>query len=404
MLVGVAMTFGIFQEAYSHGGLVKGAANSFGVVGTTMNGVMYLTMPVLFTALDRGRWAKHRRWVAVSGVVISALAFLISSFSTQLWHLVVLQGVFAALGNTMVYSPAQLYLDEHFRSGRATAYGTVYSAKNIVGTTCPLIFSALLQRLEFRWTLRIWAIVVLATGALGIAIIPSMPSASRRIPQRVPWSFLRHRTFYIYSISNAVFSSGYGIPQTYLSSYARDTLHFSTISSALMITLFNAPGIISCIGFGLLSDKTRISSTANTFISAGGSCVCALLLWGLASNRIPAVLILFALTYGFFSSGYSSTWGGWIKDFEREAVESNEAINTGMLVGLFNGARGIGYVVSGVAGVELLNAGAIDSSNWGYGTKYGGLILFTGLSAVIGTWNVAFTGCRGAKRYLRAVG
>lgn len=56
-----------------------------------------------------------------------------------------------------------------------------------------------------------------------------------------------------------------------------------------------------------------------------------------------------------------------------------------MLYGFFNGARGIGYLLGGVAGVELLEVGGVGSeSKIGYTTQYGTVILFTGLSAVLG--------------------
>lgn len=392
------MTFGIFQTAYSHEKLLHGAKSSTGVIGTTMNGVMYLSMPFLFTALDRGPWARWRRQVAFAGIALSSVAFVTSSFSTEIWHLVLTQGILAALGNAMLYSPTTLYLDERFNSGKATAYAATLASKNIVGTICPLIVSALLRRMGFRWTLRIWAGIVLVTGVAGLAIIPSVPSSARRSPSSTPWTFLKHRTFYIYSIANLVFSTGYGIPLTYLSSYASDVLGLSALSSALMITLFNAPGIISCLGFGLLSDRYGLSASSNTLISAAGSSVCAFLLWGTASNQFPGVLIAFSVCFGFFAGGYSSTWAGSIRQMEKEAADMNEAINTGMLYGLMNGARGIGYVASGLVGVELLNAGAVQQSDkWAFGTKYGGLILFTGVSCIVGGWSVVWRSCGGIK-------
>lgn len=398
---GIAMTFGIFQEAYTRDGLLPPfTSSSSGVIGTTLNGVMYLSMPLLFTALDRGSWVKYRRSVAITGTLISSLGFLLSSFSTQLWHLVLAQGVLAAAGGTMVYSPSTLYLDEHFHGGKATAYGATLSSKNIVGTSCPLMFTALLDQVGARWTLRIWSLMVLVTGTFGIAVIPTKASpVQRRTPARVPWSFLKHRTFWIYCIANAVFSSGYGIPQTYLPGYAREVLHQGRLSGAITITLFNVPGILSCVGFGFMSDRRKLAPVA-TSLSAFGTSTSALLLWGLASNRIPALLIAFSILCGLFAGGYSSTWGGWVKDLEREAVEANEAINTGMLYGLFNGARGVGYVVSGFAGVELLKAGALPGAErWGFGTRYGALILFTGLSSIVGCWSLAWSGCAKVKRW-----
>ena len=355
---------------------------------------MYLSMPFLSTYLEKDRWAPWSRCIAIAGTCIAAAGFLVSSWATQVWHLIILQGVIAALGSAMLYTPTTLWVNEWFRGGnRSTAYGVQFSVKNIVGTSVPFLMYALLDKVGFRNTLRIWAAILLVTGLAGLALVPMPPaSLTPRRSQKVPWSFLRHKTFYIYAFANTVFSSGYGLPQTYLSTYAAQFLHLPAAESTAMIAFFNAPGILSCVGFGLLSDKVHLSAATNTLISAGGSALCVFLLWGLKSHTVPAALILFAIGFGFFASGYSSTWGGWITDMEKEAADRNEAINSGMLYGLLNGARGVGYVVGGLSGVELLKAGAVgDSRKWAFGTSYGALILFTGISSALGGWSIAWS-------------
>lgn len=70
---------------------------------------------------------------------------------------------------------------------------------------------------------------------------------------------------------------------------------------------------------------------------------------------------------------------------EQEAAQRNEAVDTGLLYGLLNGARGIGYVGGGLAGVPLLKAGSNNPLGaFGYGTTYGPLIIFTGLTSGFG--------------------
>lgn len=86
------MTFGIFQEAYANSSSLAGSKSAIGVVGTTMNGTMYLSIPVISTLLDNGQWANWRRLVAITGVVLSSLAFVATSFGTRAWHLIILQG------------------------------------------------------------------------------------------------------------------------------------------------------------------------------------------------------------------------------------------------------------------------------------------------------------------------
>lgn len=74
---------------------------------------------------------------------------------------------------------------------------------------------------------------------------------------------------------------------------------------------------------------------------------------------------------------------------EKEAIDRNEAIDAGMVYGLLNGARGIGYVGGGLVGVQLLKTGN-GIGRFGYGTVYGPLILYTGLATALGGWSVIF--------------
>ena len=107
-----------------------------------------------------------------------------------------------------------------------------------------------------------------------------------------------------------------------------------------------------------------------------------------------ALLAVFAVTFGFFAGGYSATWGGVIKEMECDAADRNEALDSGVIYGLLNGARGLGYVGGGLLGVPLLKSGGEvgqREGTAGYGTAYGPLIIFTGLSLVFGGWSVVWS-------------
>ena len=174
---GFAMSYGVFQEYYSSNWMLKGSHEATGVIGTTQNGVMYLSMPFLFALFTR-RWAHRRQTAALCGAALTCISFLLSSFSTEVWHLVVTQGVMAALGCALVYSPTTLSLGEWFHTkNRAVAYGVVLSCKNIVGTVCPFVFRAFLDRYGFRTALRIWTAVVAGTSILAIFLVPAHPSS-----------------------------------------------------------------------------------------------------------------------------------------------------------------------------------------------------------------------------------
>ncbi|KAG9662226.1 putative monocarboxylate transporter, partial [Aureobasidium melanogenum] len=411
---GFAMSYGIFQEYYIKHWTLQGSHDLTGIIGMTSNGVMYLSMPFLF-ALFTKRWARYRQIAAFLGTAIACVSYLLSSFSTNVWHLVFTQGVFAAFGSALVFSPMTLSLGEWYKtSHRALAYGITLSCKNIVGSVCPFLFSGLLDQHGFRFTLRIWAVLVACTSVFTILLIPTHPSALSLATQgttdnmdaeqdtrttdtprtrKIPWHFLHHRTIYIYCVAIVLQSAGYGIPQTYLNTYASEVAKLSQTSATLLLTLFNIPGIASSSFFGYLSENKHftLSATTVTCISGLSSALSAFLLWGLTTQGNLATLVLFSITFGFFAGGYSATWGGLMNDLESEARQSNEAIDSGMVYGLLNGARGIGYVAGGLVGVPLLKAGTenfggIAGSGFGVQSSYGPLIIFTGLASVFGGW------------------
>lgn len=386
------MSYGIFQEFYFDNWTFEGDRSLTGVIGTTANGVMYLSMPFLFALFTR-RWAHRRQLAAMCGTLIACVSFFLSAYSTKVWQLLVTQGITSALGCALIYSPTTLSLGEWYTSSnRALAYGIVLSCKNIVGTSCPFMLRGLIDAYGYRTTLQAWTAIVGGLSLFAIFLIPTHPSkllTHQTRARKIPWQFLNHQSFYFYSIAIIFQSAGYGIPQTYLSTYARDIAFLSQTSGTLMLALFNAPGIIASSFFGWLSDNRRVQLPVQAVAAIPPVCsaLSVFLLWGFTTEGALGLLVVFSMTFGFFSSGYSATWGGMLKQMERESAGRNEAIDPGMLYGLLNGVRGIGYASGGIAGMGLLNAGTVAADQkFAYGSSYGPLIIFTGLSSLLGGW------------------
>ena len=69
--------------------------------------------------------------------------------------------------------------------------------------------------------------------------------------------------------------------------------------------------------------------------------------------------------------------------------EETSALETGLVFGLLAGMRGVGSVVSGPLSTALVNlglAGGAGGRQIGYETQYGWLIVFTGVTALLGGW------------------
>lgn len=67
---------------------------------------MYLLMPVTFTVLTH--YPRLRPYCGPVGLMITVASLILSSYATQIWQLIVSQGVLCAIGSSLMFSPTTL--------------------------------------------------------------------------------------------------------------------------------------------------------------------------------------------------------------------------------------------------------------------------------------------------------
>jgi Na+/melibiose symporter-like transporter len=125
---------------------------------------MYLSSPILFTALTH--WPRLRRFCFPLGLALSVLGFLSSSFTKEIWHLILLQGIIVGLGSNLLLVATTLDLDEWWVRRKGMAYGIMLSAKGLVGTGLPFVFNILLEKFGYRTLIRGWAVAIVRVRSL----------------------------------------------------------------------------------------------------------------------------------------------------------------------------------------------------------------------------------------------
>ncbi|KAJ6013880.1 hypothetical protein N7540_008471 [Penicillium herquei] len=221
---------------------------------------------------------------------------------------------------------------------------------------------------------------------------PRIPVSSSASARRLDLSFLKMGTFWMLQAGNIIQSFGYFLPSTYLPTYSTTTVGLPEFMGTLLISIFNATSVFGGIAVGMLCDRVNVTNVL--LFSSVGSALSVFLFWGLASSSSSdsassqagmGLLTVFSIFYGFFAGGFSSTWSGIITQIKRD---SSPSLETGLVFGLLAGGRGIGNVISGPLSSVLISQGALGhDGNTGYDTKYGTLILFTGITALLGAWS-----------------
>jgi MFS family permease len=342
---------------------------------------MYIGTPfVIALCRLRPRWA---RWFTLGGLVAASLTMALSSFCTTVGHLIATQGILFGIGGCFAYCPSILYIDEWFARRKGMAYGIMWSAAGFGGVLLPLLLEFLLTAYGFQTALRTWAIVLfLLSIPLSFFVKPRLPFSATTNPRPFNMRYLLTRRFLVHQLANVVQATGYFLPGVYLPSYARATFGTSTMLSALTVLLVNIAATIGSVVMGFMSDK--LPATTCLALSGVGASVAVLLLWGLTSTL--AGVYAFCVAYGLFAGCYTSIWPGIMREIASPG-ESEELVyvDPTLVFGWLCAGRGIGNVVAGPLSDSLLTGRPwFGQAMGGYGSGYGSLIVYTGVTAVAG--------------------
>ncbi|KAJ5972571.1 uncharacterized protein N7479_002489 [Penicillium vulpinum] len=372
---GFAFTYGVFQAYYSDIPQFKDSGN-IAVIGTCAMGIMYLDLPLVFAAYRQ--WPKYQRFGCGLGVLLMCAALGLSSLATSTNHLIVTQGIFYALGGSIAYAPCILLMEEWFDRRKGLAFGVMWAGTGIGGVVLPIVMEQLLGRYGFRITLRGFAVVLfILTAPLVYFVKPRVPVADTQSSPPPPnLRFIFTSTFALFEFCNTVEALGFFLPSIYLPTYA-GMIGASTSLQALTLILFNLASVVGCVLMGAIIDKFDV--TLCILVSTVGSSIGIFLIWGFSMSLPP--LFIFAVVYGLFAGSYTSTWPGIMRD----VVRKQPSAESSMVFACLAAGRGVGNLVSGPLSEALLKGMPWEgNAGYGYGSGYGSLIVFTGVTGVVG--------------------
>jgi MFS family permease len=203
---------------------------------------------------------------------------------------------------------------------------------------------------------------------------PRLPTSAISHSPRYGLGFLKSPSFWFLQAGVVVESLGYFLPSIYLPTFAAH-LGLSPATGSLLVALLNGAAVFATIIMGMLIDRFHVTTVI--LLSTIGATASVFLLWGL-STALP-LLVVFSIMYGFFAGGFVSTNAGIIKLVKR----CDHSADVGMMLGVTSAGRGVGSVLSGPLSEALLKSEAWKGKT-GYGSGYGELIVFTGITAAVG--------------------
>lgn len=98
-------------------------------------------------------------------------AIFLSSFATEVWHLILTQGILYGVGGNLVYYPIFIFIDEWFVRRKGFAFGVMWGGSGAGGLAGPLVLNWGLAKYGVETFLRGWA-VALASAFLSLLFFP----------------------------------------------------------------------------------------------------------------------------------------------------------------------------------------------------------------------------------------
>ncbi|KAF8209558.1 MFS general substrate transporter [Mycena galopus ATCC 62051] len=341
--------YGIFLDDYlqdPHFTSQNNATTLLPLIGTLSSGIIYCSGPVVnsFAA----RYPHHRRKSMWFGALLCCGTLVGASYATEIWQLILLQGVLYAIGASLLYLPCISFMSEWFVARRGMANGIIFSGTAVAGLLLPLALPALISKYGASKTLRMLGITI---GILLSLVLPFLkgrvpiqrPAAQgARIPSRA-WA--KHKSFWIFLAANTLQGFAFFVPIAYLPTFAYD-LHISSFKSAVTLGMLNFSGVVGGISMGYLSDRFNpwTLALANLLTTS----LATFVLWGVCSHSLAGLLV-FGIVYGSIAGGWSSLWTGFV----RPLAKDDPGLST-MLYGYLLLSRGIGNIVSTPISAKLL--------------------------------------------------
>ena len=305
--VGLNQSYGVFQSYYTSSSQTmlpvstsSSALTAFiGTLGSglTWSGSLFIN-PILARLNMKGTKA-----LCLAGVLCMSLGLGLASLCSQIWQLLLTQGLLYGIGSSLLYFPILSVAPEYFNAHRGSAMGFILSGSGMGGLIFSPLIRALLSAIGPRWTLRALALLVLVVS-LPIA---SMAAPSRfvgRRPTRIDIKLAMKPSFLFSVGAGFLQAGGNGLPLTFLAEYSV-VLGYSAGFGATLLAVSNGVNSVSRIMSGFAGDRF---GRQNTLILTGILCVISVLgFWlGSVSGGNKVLWIVFVMLYGVTGGGYNA--------------------------------------------------------------------------------------------------
>jgi MFS family permease len=330
-MVGFGAVYSYAAFAEEIGATFGSSRTSVSIVYALSGGTCFLVSALTGPLADR----IGARVLAVMGMLLVGLGFLVAAAATSLVEVYIGYGVLIGLGCGFAYVPAIAAVQRWFNVHRGLASGIAVSGIGIGTALVPLAAGAFSRVGDWRATFVACGALTALIGVSGALLLAPAPEKHEAAPspRPTPPASVLSRDFGLAYAGTLLVSLPSVLPHAMLVSTARD----------MGLDRHEAMALLGLIGIGTIIGRFLLAALADAvgrrvvFLLCCGGMTAAMLLWAVADDK--AALQAFALGFGALQGGFVALLPAFVAD-------SFGARSLGGVLGVLYTSRGIALLAA----------------------------------------------------------
>ncbi|KAL1922453.1 uncharacterized protein VTP21DRAFT_9992 [Calcarisporiella thermophila] len=233
------------------------------------------------------------------GACLMPLGLLLASFVTEQWQLYFTLGIMYGVGSGLLFYPIIGILPQYFVKNRGLAMGIGAAGSGIGGLALSPMTQYLIDRYDFRWSLRIVAIMSFVAFVISSSLTKPLSSLKgRKLWDR---SLFRETKFIALFLYGTFIVFGYIVPFYLMPAYA-EFIGLDRSTGALVVGIMAGVNAFGRVLLGIGADYIGYINTL--FLSTFLAAVSILVIWTFSTSY--GILMFFAILYGIMGGGFIS--------------------------------------------------------------------------------------------------
>ncbi|KAI4254334.1 MAG: hypothetical protein L6R42_007235, partial [Xanthoria sp. 1 TBL-2021] len=238
-ITGLVNFFGAYQTYYETALLASSTSSAISWIGTVQAFLLIVVGVVSGPFYDRG----YIRTLIILGTIMTVFGMMMTSLASRYWEILLAQALCVGLGLGCLYVPSVAAVSTYFSTKRTLAVGLNSVGGSLSGTLYPIIFRRLRPSLDFGWTTRIIAFIVLATQLISLTILRArtIPNSPRALLE--PAAF-KETPFALFTLRMFFFLTGLYAPYFYVPIYAERIIGTSPDFAFYLLPIIKAGSFV----------------------------------------------------------------------------------------------------------------------------------------------------------------